>query len=50
MERKNMMWMLNVLDKLFNDSFIGRKNRSLSIWNTQILQRNNLEQELSVMS
>lgn len=45
-----MMWMLNVLDKLFNDSFIGRKNRSLSIWNTQILQRSNLEQELSVMS
>lgn len=22
---RNMMWMLNVLDKLYNDSFIGRK-------------------------
>ena len=50
MERKNMIWMLNVLDKYFNDSFVGRKNRSLSIWNTQILQRSYLEQELSVMS
>ena len=50
MERKNMIWMLNVLDKYFNDSFIGRKNRSLSIWNTHILQKSNLEQELSVIS
>ena len=50
MERKNMIWMLNVLDKYFNDSFIGRKNRSLSIWNTHILQKSNLEQELIVIS